>query len=191
MTKKQTFKIQGRVIDSATSEGLAGLRVEAWDKDLFFSDLVGSAVTDEQGSFQIEFDQSYFRELFLDRQPDLFFKVFRGGNCIHSTENSVLWNASASTTDVVIKCDSDGNLPAVMYRVRGKVTFADGFPAAGGAVSAFERDLRAEQILGKSRASHDGTYLIQYEPQQFQAGEAGSADLIIKAYSDNGSVLAI
>ncbi len=54
MAKKanQTFRITGRVIDSTSQQGIAGLRVEAWDKDMVFNDLVGSAVTDEQGAFR-------------------------------------------------------------------------------------------------------------------------------------------
>ena len=41
-------------------QGIAGLRVEAWDKDMICNDLVGSAVTNEQGAFKIEFTSSYF-----------------------------------------------------------------------------------------------------------------------------------
>ena len=41
----QTFRITSRIIDRQTRLGLAKLRVEAWDKDLIYSDLVGSAVT--------------------------------------------------------------------------------------------------------------------------------------------------
>ena len=51
------------------------LRVEAWDKDLIHSDLVGSAVTDEGGAFRIAFSASHFRELFGDRQPYSEFSV--------------------------------------------------------------------------------------------------------------------
>jgi len=67
-----TFHLSGRVIDRATSQGLADLRVEAWDKDLLCDDLVGSAVTNEQGAFQIEFSESYFQDLFRSQTRFVF-----------------------------------------------------------------------------------------------------------------------
>ena len=101
----KTFQIYGRIIDRETQEGLAGLRVEAWDKDLICNDLVGSAITDDQGAFKVAFDESYFRELFLDQQPDLFFKVFQSDRLIKSTEDSVLWNVAAGDTQIVIEVE--------------------------------------------------------------------------------------
>jgi hypothetical protein len=89
---ENTFIVSGTVIDLQTRRGVRGLRVEAWDKDEVYSDLVGSAVTDKHGAFQMVFDDSYFQELFQDGQPDLFFKVFRDKALIKSTEDSVLWN---------------------------------------------------------------------------------------------------
>jgi Dyp-type peroxidase family len=100
-----TFRICGRVIDRQTRYGVVGLRVEAWDKDLICNDLVGTANTNSQGTFRIEFNESYFRDLFLDRQPDLFFKVFHEDELIKSTEDLVLWNVSTGDTEVSIEVD--------------------------------------------------------------------------------------
>lgn len=107
MAKKanKTFRILGRVFYQSTRQGVSGLRVEAWDNDLIFDDLVGSATTDAEGRFQVDFTDSYFKELFLDQLPDLFFKVFHGDELIKSTENSVMWNVTAGDTEVVIEVD--------------------------------------------------------------------------------------
>lgn len=102
-----TFRISGQIIDLHTHQGLFAVRVEAWDKDLICSDLVGSAVTDSQGVFQITFDESYFQELFGDRRPDLFFRVFRGDKLIKNTEDSVLWNLSSENIQIIIEIEEN------------------------------------------------------------------------------------
>jgi len=99
------FKITGRVVNADTKEGIKGLRVEAWDKDLFVNDMVGSAITGEGGVFIIQFDESYFKELFIDRRPDLFFKVFKGTKLIKSTEDSVLWNVDREDIEQTIELE--------------------------------------------------------------------------------------
>jgi len=101
-----TWKIIGRVVAQQDGKGLVGLRVESWDKDLICNDLVGTSVTDSNGAFQMVFEETYFQELFLDRRPDLFFKVFYRNKLIKSTESSILWNRAAGDVQVIIPIDS-------------------------------------------------------------------------------------
>ncbi len=112
------YHIRGRISDASTGLGLAGLRVEAWDEDLVFDDLVGTAMTDDRGDFEIDFDRSYFAELFADRRPDLFFKVVHERRLVHTTEDSVLWNVE--TTDFPVEIEVDLPLLALDDAARAR-----------------------------------------------------------------------
>jgi len=102
---EKTFHISGQVIDRKRRTALRDLFVEAWDSDLICDDFVGSATTDADGKFHIQFTQNYFRELFFDSEPDLYFKIFQDGQLIASTEDSVLWNVRAGVQEVEIELD--------------------------------------------------------------------------------------
>jgi plastocyanin len=97
------YEIKGQVIDSFTSEGIAGVRVETWDKDFGVDDYLGSTTTLNDGSFSIAFDSSAFADLFWDTWPDLYFKVYCRNELLTSTENSVLWNVTSPHIGVTIK----------------------------------------------------------------------------------------
>jgi hypothetical protein len=184
--REKVVKIVGRVVNRTDGEGVVGLRVEAWDKDRICDDLVGSAMTGAGGAFRMEFGESYFKESFLDRQPDLFFKVFQGGRLIHSTEDSVLWNVEAGATEIVIEVGVSQEQP---LEVKGAVRLSDGSPASGVAVSAFDRDLRFEQLLGQGQTDKDGSYKIQYFANLSGGREKESADLVVKATAADGALL--
>jgi hypothetical protein len=51
----------------------------------------------------MQFDESYFQGLFLERHPDLYFRIFYQEKLIASTEDSVLWNAKPDQTDILIE----------------------------------------------------------------------------------------
>lgn len=97
------YNIKGKVIDSFTGDGIGGVRVEAWDMDFGLDDYLGSATTISDGSFSIGFDDSAFRDLFLDNWPDLYFKVYCYNELLASTENAVLWNVKTPQVGVEIK----------------------------------------------------------------------------------------
>jgi hypothetical protein len=191
---KKIYRITGNVLNAKTHEGLAGLRVEAWDKDLIFNDLVGSAVTDTAGMFVIHFDESYFAELFLDRKPDLFFKVYQDETLIKSTEDSVLWNVENRSTPILIEVDIETpekpEPETKPMKVQGQISSADGLHVENIVVRAFDKDLRSEELLGETRTSKDGRYAITYSPEQFRRAEKAGADLFIRVLDEQGNILA-
>jgi peptidoglycan hydrolase-like protein with peptidoglycan-binding domain len=71
-------------------------------------------------------------------------------------------------------------LTGAAYHVKGTVRRIDGVPVGGVLVSAFDRDLRNEQALGRSQTDKQGFYQIQYTTDQFSRAERGSADLVVK-----------
>jgi Tc toxin complex TcA C-terminal TcB-binding domain/Neuraminidase-like domain len=75
------------------------------------------------------------------------------------------------------------------FVVRGKVRYADGFPAAGVVVSALDVDLRSQEELGKATTDAGGAYEIHYSTRQFRKLEKGSADLRLRVFSADGSEL--
>ncbi|MCP4601374.1 MAG: hypothetical protein GY847_12760 [Proteobacteria bacterium] len=68
------FKIYGKVRNIDTGSGVAGVKVQVMDKDLFFNDLLGEVVTHSNGLFQIEYHEETSRDLFKD-QPDVYLVV--------------------------------------------------------------------------------------------------------------------
>lgn len=88
------YIVTGRVLNAISKEGIYNLKVEAWDKDEKYNDLVGVCMTDIDGNFEITFDMSYFREYAPETSPDLFFKVYRAKEFLKSTEDDIIWNAN-------------------------------------------------------------------------------------------------
>jgi len=100
----QFIKITG-TIRNVKKQAVAGLRIEAWDNDLFFDDFVGETTSNKDGSFQLTFTEKRFKELFFDNRPDLYFKIFAEGKLIGSTEDTVLWNLDKVQEEVIITID--------------------------------------------------------------------------------------
>ena len=100
------YQITGRIIDRKIGFGIPNMRIEAWDKDLLFDDFVGQTETDKDGYFFISFDESYFRGIFFDRKPDLYFKIFRNKDLIEDTKDNVLWNVANQNISLEIKVEA-------------------------------------------------------------------------------------
>lgn len=79
--------------------------------------------------------------------------------------------------DDSVKSDTNQRL-----MVRGRVFATDGSPRAGVTVRAFDRDLRAEQLLGAAETDRGGRYEISYSAEQFRRPEKESAGLFVRVY---------
>ena len=77
------YQIKGQIIDITSQMGIPGLRIEAWDKDLLIDDFLGETSTTEDGWFRLLFKETYYQEIFFDRRPDIYFRVFFEGEEIH------------------------------------------------------------------------------------------------------------
>src|SRR5260370_21406190 len=93
----RSFRTSGHVVDAKVHGGVPSLRVEGWDKERLCHDLVACEVTGALGDFQIALDGTYLRELFADRRPVLFFKVFQGNQLVARTEDTRSWRACAGS----------------------------------------------------------------------------------------------
>lgn len=97
------YEIKGKVIDQKTRAGVAGVRVEAWGKDLEIDDDLGYAATQSDGSFAIPFDEDTFRDFFRDQYPDIYFDVCCGDELLASTEDSTHWKVETPDVYVTIE----------------------------------------------------------------------------------------
>lgn len=185
--KEERLRISGRIVDRNTRQGITGLRIEAWDKDLFIDDLVGSDETDAEGRFQIEFTESYFRELFFDREPDLFFKVFSDGELIKSTEDSVLWNTRAGAAPVEIavpwksELDDDGSSSA--YIVTGTVTSPQRAGVGSLRVQVVDKNVGQDVRLAETITDERGRYQVSFATSSLRERGKKQPDLQARVYA--------
>lgn len=116
---EQSRRISGRIIDGSSRQGRSHLRVEAWDKNVIAADArLGAAMTGPDGAFVIEVSRSAWSGI-LDRQPDVFFKVFQESELILSSEESVLRNVADDIQDIVLELDG-ARIPAIRQAGTGR-----------------------------------------------------------------------
>lgn len=198
------FKIIGRIIDQQLKQGISGLRIEAWDKDLFFDDLVGSAESDAEGFFEIRFNEEHFKEL-ITRKPDLYFRLFIAdeaisgeafdltvtpphGEPLTGTGDSVFWKLAPGETKVSIRLP----MPAAsqIFKVKGTILQPDGTPVAGATVKAFDKNIRTETLLGEATTNKAGRYEIVYRAETFLQSGKKLPDLLVRAFDQEGEEIA-
>ena len=187
---QKLFRISGRVIDRKTKQGVAGLRVEAMDKDLIVKTPFGSAITDAQGAFLIEIAKGQVRELFGSRSIILFFKVFRDDALLASTEDTVLWEKDSPDQELTIRLRLAEAPPQAggPFVVQGQAQRESGGPLASGKVRLFGISPGPEMALAGAETDANGRFEFKYNPAELKLG--ADARLEVRAVDDEGKTLA-
>jgi hypothetical protein len=76
------------------------------------------------------------------------------------------------------------------FVVQGRVRGADGAPAVGQLVRAFDKDLRKAEPLGEAATDGDGRYRIGYTAARFARDEKQRADLLVQVGGEGETPLA-
>ncbi|MDC0749965.1 Tc toxin subunit A-related protein [Polyangium mundeleinium] len=184
------YRLEGRIVDAATGYGVSDVYVELWDQEGLCKDLVAIAKTDALGDFTIALNDAYLDSLFLDRRPDLKFRLFKSGQFAPPT---VTWQPSAGTQRIRIPVDLSAtrtNEQPCKRVVRGRLTNAQGHARAGYTIRIYHKtvsdDTRLDGFNNAPYATTDdeGRYRITYGSEELgRIGKMGAdlIDLIVRA----------
>jgi hypothetical protein len=190
-TRSNPNYILSGLIANRQGEAIAGLIVRVYNQaaKVPANTLGNGAVTDAGGHYKLNFTEKDFKVGGGKAgAPDVFIRVFDGDELLG--ESPVRRSAAKRITiDLQVEYSkADPNEPP--RRVHGVVRDSQGNPLAKATVQAFDRDLRSEQTLGESQTDKQGSYRIEYFTRQFRKREKSSADLVVKAFSSTGELLA-
>ena len=159
----------------------AGLKVQAFDRDVSRDDLLGSTVTDEKGTYCIKFTESQFKRTDSERGgPEVFIRV--------SNEAGEQLGQSAIVRGAPQELCLDLDLPIKPIKgfiVHGHVTTSEGKPATDMILKAFDRNVGIDDtLLGQAALDVQGQYCIAYTLDQLHGKSV--ADLVISLHTRGG-----
>jgi len=84
--------VRGKVTDEK-NDGIQGVTISLYDKDLFFDDVLGTTQTDKDGNYKLIYRTDAFRGLF-EKKPDVYVKALDAdGRKLFSSRKSIRFNA--------------------------------------------------------------------------------------------------
>jgi len=91
-TPPDAWIVRGNVVDEERAP-ISGLIVSLYDKDLLFDDVLGTTLTDENGSFIMIYRTEAFKD-FFEKRPDIYLKVLDNeGKTLYSSRKKIRCNA--------------------------------------------------------------------------------------------------
>lgn len=90
--------VKGRIVDKQGGSPVEGAEVEVYDKDLLIDDYLGTAKTDGDGRFQVDFTWAEYKDTVFDGRPDIYLKV-RNPATGKKTKSKVFYDLSGKLSD--------------------------------------------------------------------------------------------
>lgn len=177
---EKELPIKGKVVDQ-NGNGLGGLRIVA------SGGLVQNleVISKNTGKFSMGIHKNMLEN--PEQGTHVHFQVFKDKKKIKTLPETSIWNSNNPLEKVKIivnRLDLE-----TIYTVSGTITYANKKPAANMAVQVFDKDFRAEALLGKVTTNELGKYTLQYYRSKFQKGASGNekktADLFIRVFASN------
>jgi Tc toxin complex TcA C-terminal TcB-binding domain/ABC toxin N-terminal region/Neuraminidase-like domain/Concanavalin A-like lectin/glucanases superfamily len=190
----------GTIVNKTTQKGIAGLRVEAWDDAGVVPDMLGYAITDADGRFQMVQDLDNVERIFEGRKAVAYFKAIDPTlitspppdhyDVVADTQGVTTWDLSrAVTSSSTTFADAAGvgtvNDPLANFVVRGLVSHVRTGPVVDAdAIVVTSVDIRLngnETALPPTmRADDEGRYRLEYAPSDLAVSGKDLADLQVR-----------
>ena len=128
-------RIRGRLLGLEQETPLIGYKIEAYDNDVIFDDVLGWTYVDAQGKFELRFDESAFKDpsaFDLEGEPDVKLRILnREGNEVGVV--GLVREMQADFRDIFVSADNAVFAPVMDLTAAGicprcGTTYRAGFP---------------------------------------------------------------
>jgi hypothetical protein len=180
--------LTGTVTSQTNSLALVNARVEAWDSAPGALRPIAMGPVKSGGAFAVVVPDRAATAI-ADRVIEL--RVVYQGALLRLTQ-PLTWRSGqkADGLQLIAAVDARGRDVAGARSVSGRVTqIASGRAVAGVLVRAFDRDLRAEPLLGEAHTGADGRYSLVYYGAALSRPGKAAANLFVRVFDSSGQTL--
>ena len=170
-----SYTLTGTVKNHATGALLSNLHVEALFQ-INKQQLIRSGTTNSKGIVFFPVDESFFS---TGQSVKVFFQLYRDDQVLAADTSIASLQPGNQRVEILVNVPEPAGEWCI---VRGAIHHANGAPLPGVIVRAFDRDMRAEMLLGQMIAGAGGLYEIAYNTGQFRRAEKTEADLFIRVF---------
>ena len=193
--------VHGRVVDEHL-RGRKGLFVHLEDDQGKHVPEIKPVSTDSAGYYAFKFDAEMLSKGIIDDSSDLFFAVRdKAGKLFHREPVTLSLDKGKRVVREVVFADdapTEGrksgkvrkpSTAREVWLVQGTVSDQEGKPSPGLMVTAYDKDVKFDDILGAVLTDKKGKFQISYGVRDFQEGKESGPELYVKVMDAESKLL--